>query len=293
MRPLYLIVIVALFGSAVFNASANAANEAETNAIIKSLAPIAGQTVTPGYKPAKPSRVVIRGRTIYLDRTYTVDLEVYFAFDSSRLTRRARRQLDALGRALESRRLLPYSYLIAGHTDATGRASYNQILSERRAAAVMRFLVERYAIDPVRLASVGFGERYLKDPDYPLAAINRRVEVILIVPPGGASSLPPAVPAPAVTPPRPSTTIVVPPSDDTVTITIEKDDSSSAEGASKQPAASASGILKEEPPQTPQPQVAGELPPCPDPSKTDLLDDIRPRPGIDCQKPKPRPGSIE
>ena len=46
---------------------------------------------------------------------------------------------------------------IEGHTDDKGSDSYNQKLSEKRATAIMRYLVEA-GIDPDRLMAVGYGE---------------------------------------------------------------------------------------------------------------------------------------
>ena len=161
--------------------SANAASENSVNSIIKSLAPIAGQKITKGYNGGgKKTR--IEGRDVILNYDYAVDMEIYFPFDSARLTAKARRQLAALGMALSSEKLRPFRYLLVGHTDARGRAAYNKDLSRRRAAAVKRFLIENYAISPRRLLSVGWGEERLKTPDYPNAAINRRVQVIMILP---------------------------------------------------------------------------------------------------------------
>jgi len=48
------------------------------------------------------------------------------------------------------------------------------------AAAVLRYLVETFPIDPDRLLSVGFGQSRLRSPADAHAAINRRVEVLLI-----------------------------------------------------------------------------------------------------------------
>lgn len=168
---------------------ANGAEEAEINAIIKSLAPIAGQTLSPGYNKRNHRQVIIRNRKVILSRANSIDIEVYFEFDKFHLTRRAKGELAALGRALESRELRPFRYLVAGHTDAKGTAAYNQQLSDRRAASVMRFLIENYAIDPSRLTSIGWGERQLKSPDHPRSAINRRVEITLIIPRDGLSGL--------------------------------------------------------------------------------------------------------
>ncbi|GIX29965.1 MAG: OmpA family lipoprotein [Porticoccaceae bacterium] len=70
---------------------------------------------------------------------------------------------------------------IAGHTDSTGSDAYNQALSERRAAAVARFL-ESQGIAPGRIVTVGYGERYpIADNATPEGrALNRRVELEII-----------------------------------------------------------------------------------------------------------------
>lgn len=70
--------------------------------------------------------------------------------------------------------------IIDGHTDSTGADAYNLQLSERRAAAVERYLLAQ-GVAPVRMASYGYGEQY------PIAsnatdagrAQNRRVELTL------------------------------------------------------------------------------------------------------------------
>lgn len=67
---------------------------------------------------------------------------------------------------------------VDGHTDSTGPDAYNQNLSERRAKAVMNYLIKTVGIDASRLTAVGFGE---SKPAYPNdtkenRAKNRRVE---------------------------------------------------------------------------------------------------------------------
>ncbi|KAA3652369.1 MAG: OmpA family protein [Proteobacteria bacterium] len=69
---------------------------------------------------------------------------------------------------------------VVGHTDSAGDATYNQKLSEARAEAVRRALIER-GVAEERLSSEGRGE------DEPVAdngsregrAANRRVEVVV------------------------------------------------------------------------------------------------------------------
>jgi outer membrane protein OmpA-like peptidoglycan-associated protein len=46
---------------------------------------------------------------------------------------------------------------VVGHTDSVGEADYNQALSERRARAVVRSLVDSHEIDRSRLVAMGAG----------------------------------------------------------------------------------------------------------------------------------------
>jgi outer membrane protein OmpA-like peptidoglycan-associated protein len=62
----------------------------------------------------------------------TVDLQIFFDFDSAELTPKAVPQLINLGNALTAPELKDSLFVINGHTDATGTDFYNQKLSERR-----------------------------------------------------------------------------------------------------------------------------------------------------------------
>lgn len=68
--------------------------------------------------------------------------------------------------------------MVAGHTDAAGGEAYNQELSERRADAIKRYLVNKYGIGSADLVTVGYGKSKLKDPNQPMAEVNRRVQVV-------------------------------------------------------------------------------------------------------------------
>lgn len=69
---------------------------------------------------------------------------------------------------------------VAGHTDSTGAASYNQTLSEKRARNVAQYLIAQ-GVNPTRVAAEGMGE------NQPVASnqtpegrqANRRVEITL------------------------------------------------------------------------------------------------------------------
>jgi outer membrane protein OmpA-like peptidoglycan-associated protein len=70
------------------------------------------------------------------------------------------------------------TFIVAGHTDAAGGESYNQDLSERRADAIKHYLMQNYGIASADLVTVGYGKSKLKDPNQPLAEVNRRVQVV-------------------------------------------------------------------------------------------------------------------
>lgn len=67
--------------------------------------------------------------------------------------------------------------VIEGHTDDRGAESYNQQLSEKRAAAVARMLIQQFDIDESRVSSVGYGESQplLDNNSEANRAANRRV----------------------------------------------------------------------------------------------------------------------
>jgi outer membrane protein OmpA-like peptidoglycan-associated protein len=108
----------------------------------------------------------------------SVDLEIYFDYNSAAITSKAKPTLSSLGTALRAKELKGQSFLLAGHTDAKGGEEYNQNLSERRALAVKNYLMENFNVSDFELVSIGYGEDQLKVPDQPNAALNRRVQVI-------------------------------------------------------------------------------------------------------------------
>lgn len=108
----------------------------------------------------------------------SVDMEVFFAYNSAVIEPSAYAGLYALGQALTDPRLHGSNMLIAGHTDASGGDYYNQSLSERRAWSVKNFLISNFPIDPQSLIAVGYGEEQLKDWYNPTSGINRRVQMV-------------------------------------------------------------------------------------------------------------------
>jgi outer membrane protein OmpA-like peptidoglycan-associated protein len=108
----------------------------------------------------------------------SLDIEIFFEYDSDRIAPGAMKSVIALGQALSDKRLHGQVFLVGGHTDAHGRHDYNQDLSERRASAVRHFLVENFHIDPHVLKVAGFGKEHPKNKHDPFADENRRVQVV-------------------------------------------------------------------------------------------------------------------
>ena len=107
-----------------------------------------------------------------------IDLEITFDYNSADISAKSLPSVQALGRALTNPDLKGATFIVAGHTDAAGGEGYNQDLSERRADAIKRYLMQNYGIATADLVTVGYGKSKLKDPNQPLAEVNRRVQVV-------------------------------------------------------------------------------------------------------------------
>ena len=106
------------------------------------------------------------------------DSDVLFDVDSALLTTDSQATLnEAAAVFLEYRKT---AIISQGHTDSTGSESYNQELSERRAKAVMNYLVAQ-GVDASRITALGYGEAYpVADNGTPEGrSLNRRVDLLL------------------------------------------------------------------------------------------------------------------
>jgi outer membrane protein OmpA-like peptidoglycan-associated protein len=106
------------------------------------------------------------------------DNDINFEYNSAKIAPSAMDNARALGVALTSEALKGSTFISEGYTDAKGGDSSNLKLSERRADAVKRFLVEQYKVSAADLVTVGYGKSRLKNPNDPFAAENRRVRVV-------------------------------------------------------------------------------------------------------------------
>lgn len=123
-------------------------------------------------KDAKVERV---GESILV----TFDSGVLFDFDSDKLKPVTKKNLDGLASAINE-----YEYtelIIMGHTDNVGTDSYNQTLSEKRAASVASYLKGK-SVAGDRLTIKGFGKTKPVADNATSSGrqLNRRVEIAII-----------------------------------------------------------------------------------------------------------------
>lgn len=115
-----------------------------------------------------------------LDKTGKVQLYgVNFDFDSDVLRPESGAVLNDVVKIAKANPNLKFE--IAGHTDGRGTDAYNQSLSERRAASVVRYLTQA-GIAAARLTAKGYGKTRPLIPETgdseAARAQNRRVELV-------------------------------------------------------------------------------------------------------------------
>ena len=107
----------------------------------------------------------------------------HFASNSVQFSGQAKKDIDSFlsdvkGQADDGGNLV---FVVAGHSDGAGSASYNYELSKRRAENIAAYLVAERNIDPTHLIAVGYGERVPVADNKTAAgrAKNRRVEIMV------------------------------------------------------------------------------------------------------------------
>jgi outer membrane protein OmpA-like peptidoglycan-associated protein len=203
MSGRHVTAIVAIGAALSFGmGAAFAADDVTEDQILRALTPtkkpltrglsIGAPAEQPAANPAETKFVSsIRGRTtrslsksereeiaaIVQDKP-KIDLEINFDYNSADISAKSLSSVQALGRALSNAELKGSTFVVAGHTDASGGEEYNQNLSERRAESIKKYLVDKYGINGTDLVTVGYGKSKLKDPAQPMAEANRRVQVV-------------------------------------------------------------------------------------------------------------------
>ncbi|MDI1475855.1 OmpA family protein [Polyangium sp. y55x31] len=121
--------------------------------------------------PKKPSLVIVTEKEIKITQ------QIHFEFDKDKIKPDSFAILDAVAQVLQDNPKIKIE--IQGHTDNKGSAVYNKKLSDRRAAAVLKYLVAK-GIDPSRLTSHGYGMEVPLVPNTTdqNRALNRRVQFV-------------------------------------------------------------------------------------------------------------------
>ena len=134
----------------------------------------------PAPAPVKPAPVVAAAPVVVPVVYRRVSLEdSHFDFDSSKLKPEGMKALDENIATMKANPKL--NIRVAGYTSMSGTAEYNQKLSDRRAAAVRKYLVSQ-GIAERRIATIGYGEtrpksheKHVDNIDSKAAQSNMRV----------------------------------------------------------------------------------------------------------------------
>ena len=101
---------------------------------------------------------------------------IYFKSGSSILTKKSKRQLDAIAKALKAHKNVKIT--IRGHTDSRGSNKKNKTLSFKRASSTGMALVERGVnIDNIWIDGMGETEPITKNGTAKEMLLNRRVDI--------------------------------------------------------------------------------------------------------------------
>jgi len=121
-----------------------------------------------------------RGRVVVTETSIEILDVIYFEYDKAVILPKSYPILDAIAATLQGN---PSIQLIEiqGHTDERGDDAYNLDLSDRRAKAVMKYLVDK-GVDAKRLTAQGYGETQPLDRRHVEAAWakNRRVAFLIL-----------------------------------------------------------------------------------------------------------------
>jgi outer membrane protein OmpA-like peptidoglycan-associated protein len=132
--------------------------------------------------PAENDGCPVKGPVVELLETQKISLKdsIHFDYDKATIKPESSPVLDSIAALIRDHPELR-SIRVEGHTDNRGSAAYNRDLSRRRAASVVRALVQR-GIAADRLVAEGYGfDRPVADNRTALGrAKNRRVEFTIL-----------------------------------------------------------------------------------------------------------------
>jgi len=142
------------------------------------------QTDDPGGRNGWNGTVLVRAPADAADMARAIgnggSVEIYnilFDTDQAVVKPESKPTLDEIAKLLRNNSSLKLE--VAGHTDNTGTAQHNLLLSQERAQAVVQALVKNYAITAARLQAKGYGDTKPLAPNDTERnrANNRRVEL--------------------------------------------------------------------------------------------------------------------
>ena len=110
--------------------------------------------------------------------TFTVNID--FDSDTPVVRPSSYQTVGRIADALVHASLLPYSFLIVGHTESNGRREANAQLSQRRADAIRDSLVNTFKISAKRVQSLGLGEEQFIDQAHPASLANQQIQIVTI-----------------------------------------------------------------------------------------------------------------
>lgn len=179
MRPLKATCRLGLFGGMAFALLATAAcgpTQFSDKAALTILGNPPAPPPPPEPEPAKPMRVEMR------DNSIVINEKIQFAYNDSTILDVSFSLLDEIASVIKG---APHVKLIeiGGHASTEGSDSHNKKLSDRRAKAVMTYLVEKGGVQKDLLAAKGYGEeKPLVTPEEDEAdrEKNRRVEFLIL-----------------------------------------------------------------------------------------------------------------
>src|SRR5579862_1696746 len=136
--------------------------------------PPAAPAELPPTPPAAPPSAPVPLPHVELQRQF----QVFFDFDKSDVTAAAAKVIHAAADAIKAGNVV--NLTVTGHTDTVGTASYNQALSERRAAAVkQQLMVDGVAAGDIATVGVGKAGLLISTADGVREPQNRRAVIEL------------------------------------------------------------------------------------------------------------------
>jgi OmpA-OmpF porin, OOP family len=115
-----------------------------------------------------------------LNKLPAFNLDITFDVDTPIVQPESYQTVGHIADAMVQSSLLPYTFLIVGHIEASGRRENNAILSQRRADAIREILVNTFKIAAKRIQSVGLGEEQLLDAARPNAPVNNQIQIMTL-----------------------------------------------------------------------------------------------------------------